>query len=197
MYDYRKMTPAERQEILRQRRERGFPLHAPPHFRGLAGEYLITAACYEHRHIFAAPDALSYLTNEVLSALIEAGLEYSAWVFLPNHYHVLLTAPDLAIVSETLRIVHSRIATAMNSQQGQRGRKVWYRYSDRLIRNEAHHWASFNYIHYNPVKHGYVKRSTEWPWISAHEYLEERSREWMAHVWKEYPVKDYGRGWDD
>ena len=66
---------------------------------------------------------------------------------------MLIWAPDLSIVSETPRIVHSRLATAMNVEHAQKGRKVWYRYSDRLIRNERHHWAFVNYIHYNPGKH--------------------------------------------
>jgi len=96
-----------------------------------------------------------------------------------------------------LRIVHSRVAAAMNFQQGQKGRKVWYRYSDRIIRNERHHWASVNYVHYNPVKHGYVKKATDWPWVSAHEYLEAHGREWLAQIWTAYPVKDYGKAWDD
>ena len=74
-------------DILRQRRERGLPLHAPPHFRDLAGEYLITAGCYEHRHIFDTLEALSYLTA-VLNAFHAAVLPCDAWVFLPNHYHV-------------------------------------------------------------------------------------------------------------
>src|SRR5688572_16591042 len=98
MYNFRRMTSAERREILRQRWARGLPLHAPPHFRDVAGEYLITAACYEHRHIFETPEALSYLINAVLNAFHEAGLLCSAWVFLPNHYHVLLSASDLSIV---------------------------------------------------------------------------------------------------
>ena len=50
MYDFRRMTLAERREILRQRWARDLPLHVTPHFRGVAGEYLITAACYEHQH---------------------------------------------------------------------------------------------------------------------------------------------------
>lgn len=197
MYRYRNMSPAEREAVLAERRARGFPLHAPPHFRGIVGEYLITAACYEHRRIFDTPDTLSYLTDEMLRALDGAGLEFSAWVFLPNHYHILLTAPDLRVVGEVLRIAHSRIATTMNYQQGQPGRKVWYRYSDRFIRSERHHWASFNYIHYNPVKHGYVSRITDWPWVSAHEYMSEQGREWMTRTWRAYPIKDYGKGWDD
>jgi REP-associated tyrosine transposase len=132
----------------------------------------------------------------VLNAFHEAGLLCRAWVFLPNHYHALLSASDLSIVSETLRIVHSRVAAAMNLEQGEKGRKVWYRYSDRRIRS-ARHWASVNYVHYNPVKHGYVKKATDWSWVSAYEYLEAHGCEWLAQTWTEYPVKDYGQGWDD
>ena len=134
------MTPAERGEILRQRWAR----LAPPRdseFPGVSGEYLITAACYEYRHIFDTPKALSYLTNEVLKALHAAGLSCSAWVFLPNHYHALLGASDVSAVSEMLRIVHSRLAAAMNFQQGQKGAASG-RYSNRLIRGDRHHWAS-------------------------------------------------------
>jgi putative transposase len=115
-----------------------------------------------------------------LNAFHAAGLPCDAWVFLPNHYHVLIWAPDLSIVSETLRIVHSRLAMATNVKHARKGRKVWYRYSDRLIRNERHHWASVNYIHYNPVKHRYVRKSTDWPWVSLHHYLEAQGRKWLA-----------------
>jgi putative transposase len=88
MYVYRKMTPEEQQRILRQRQEREFPLHAPPHFRGISGVYLITSACYEHRPIFETPDDLSWLADQVLDAFSTADLPYLAWVFLPNRYRV-------------------------------------------------------------------------------------------------------------
>lgn len=196
MYEYRKMSPEERQRVLEVRRVRGFPLHAPPHFRGVSGEYLITAACYEHRHIFEQPDDLSWLADEVLNALTAANLLHPAWAFLPNHYHILLETEDLSIVSETLRLLHSRVATAINGRHRQRGRRVWYRFSDRLIRSERHHWATVNYIHFNPVKHGYADRMGDWPWSSVHDYLETLGQDKVAHVWKAHPVGDYGKGWD-
>lgn len=196
MYEYREMSPEEREEILKTRQERGFPLHALPHFYGVAGEYLITATCYEHRHVFADPDDLSWLAEEVLNDLTVAGLPYSAWVFLSNHYHILLETEDLAIVSEVLRLLHSRIATKINGWQNKRGRKVWYRYHDRKIRSERHHMATINYLHYNPVKHGFVDRMRDWPWSSIHRYVEDKGDEWIARTWKEYPVGDYGKGWD-
>lgn len=196
MYDYRKMPPEVREQVLRERRERGFPLHAPPHFQGISGEYLITAACFEHRPIFTEPDELSWILDETLGRLAGADLPCYAWVFLPNHYHVLLQTEDLAIVSEVVRLLHSHTATKVNQRQGKKGRRVWYRFADRFIRSERHHWATVNYIHYNPVKHGYVDRMTAWPWSSIHRYVEERGREELLEAWREYPIGDYGRGWD-
>ena len=151
MYDYRKMTPEEKQNILQQRRDRGFPLHAPPHLRGISGTYLITSACYEHHPIFEIPDDLSWLADQILDAFSAAKLPHPAWVLLPNHYHILVETRDLSVVSEVLRLLHSRTATAINGRHRQRGRKVWYRFSDRLIRNERHYFATVNYIHHNPV----------------------------------------------
>lgn len=196
MYDFRKMSLEERQRVLQSRRERGFPLHAPPHLRGVKGEYLITAACFEHQHIFGDPDDLSWLADEVLSALTDAGLPHPAWTFLSNHYDVLLETEDLSVVSQILRVLHSRIATRINSRQHRRGRQVWYRFSDRLIRTERHHFATMNYIHFNAVKHGYVDDVKDWPWSSVHDYAESQGAEWLAHTGSTYPVGDYGKGWD-
>jgi len=48
---------------------------------------------------------------------------------------------------------------------------IWQRrfYEHRIrdhddLRNHA------NYIHYNPVKHGHVKKVTDWPWSTYHKY---------------------------
>ena len=47
-YEYRKLSPQEREEIVRYRNEKGYPLHAPPHPFCDAGAYLISAANFEH-----------------------------------------------------------------------------------------------------------------------------------------------------
>jgi putative transposase len=54
-----------------------------------------------------------------------------------------------------------------------------------------------NYIHHNPVKHGYAEKWEDWPFSSASGFLEEVGREQAVEFWKRYPVLDYGRGWDD
>jgi putative transposase len=196
MYDYRKTTPDERQQVLKERSARGFPLHSPPHFYGIGGYYLITAACYEHHPIFEHAEDLSYLADELLNALKTAAIQPQARVFLPNHYHFQAHVEDIGIISETLRLVPSRIATQINGRQHQGGRKVWYRFSDRLIHNERHCLATINYIHNNPVKHGYVDDANAWAWSSFHNYSETQGKHWLTQTWKEYPILDYGKGWD-
>jgi len=196
MYDYRKMTPQQQEEVLALRRRLGFPLHAPPHLRSVPGEYLISTACYGHRPIFRESEELSWLSQEVLDDLRAAEIPVYASVFLPNHYHLLAATRDLTIAGERLRKLHSRIAKDINRKQGQKGRRVWYRFSDRLIRSDAHHWATVNYIHFNPVKHGYTKEMESWAWSSAHVYRDEMRAERLDAIWKKYPIGDYGRGWD-
>ena len=96
--------------------------------------------------------------KEILDGFARDYLEYHAWVFLPNHYHIVLDVPDISVVSEAIRKAHSRTATKVNYIQEKKGRKVWYRFNDRLIRTERHYWATINYIHYNPIKHELVEK---------------------------------------
>ena len=77
------------------------------------------------------------------------------------------------------------------------GRKVWCRYSDRAVRSERHYYATLNYLRYNPVKHRVADSPYDWETSSVHWYREQNGREWLRDVWGTYPVRDYGKGWDD
>ena len=50
----------------------------------------------------------------------------------------------------------------LNRLDGQRGRQVWHNFWDTCILSETGYWTHFNYIHYNPVKHGYVPDPADW-----------------------------------
>lgn len=77
------------------------------------------------------------------------------------------------------------------------GRKVWYNYFDREMKSDRHYLASLNYVLNNAVHHGYAERWQDWPYSSADKYLEEIGRDEALRIWLEYPVLDYGKGWDD
>jgi len=125
------------------------------------------------------------------------GGEVSAWVVLPNHYHLLARVPSLRQFGLMSRKLHSKTAVQWNREDGIPGRQVWYRYTDRAIRGDGHYYAALNYIHGNPVKHAYVDRADEWACSSVHIYLETFGREYLRDLWRQYPPRDMGKGWDE
>ncbi len=197
-YAYRALTPEEREAVLLQRRERGHPLHAPPHPFRQAGYYLITAANFEHAPIMAAPARCTEFETHLMETMQGIQADVVGWVVLPNHYHVLVGVESLDWVSAALKGLHGTTSREWNVADGQTGqRRVWYKFTDRMIRDQAHYYRALNYIHYNPVKHGYLSDLYEWPWSSVHNYFETQGREWLRKMWKAYLPGDFGKGWDD
>lgn len=127
----------------------------------------------------------------------DLGAACSAWCILSNHYHVLVRIDAMKDFAQGLGQLHGRTSFTWNREDGARGRRVWHRCSDRVMRSEAHFWTTVNYIHNNPVKHGYVKKWQAWAFSSVHWYLATKGRDWMASLWREYPVLNYGAGWDE
>jgi len=196
-YKYRRMSAAEREAIVRRRRDQGWPLHAPPHPFRHAGTYILTAATFEHVPIMAGAARLTEVSGLLLRSLREIGTEVFAWVVLPNHYHVLAGVRALADVSAALGRLHGSTSRAWNLADGLTGRRVWYRFADRLIRNDAHFLRAITYIHGNAVKHGYTATPESWWWSSLHEYLVANRQEWLERIGARYPADGFGRGWDD
>ena len=160
MYDYRKMTPAQRREAVEYRRLRERPWHSPPHweFRGLL-QFMISSACYEHKQIIGVT---SERMTEYESALLDVCNRFAtnvyAWCVLPNHYHLLVQTDRLKELRAELGRLHGRTSFKWNGDDGLRGRQVWHNCRDSGIKSHRHFWAGVNYIHHNPVHHGYVEK---------------------------------------
>jgi putative transposase len=198
-YKYRKLSAKERDDVVKYRQEHGYPLHAPPHPFRDAGAYLISAANFEHRPILSSPERRTQFETRLLDSIKEIAEEIIGWVVLPNHYHVLLAVDSLDAVSETLKYLHGKTSREWNIEDNLTGkRRVWYKFADTFIRNSAHLHTTFNYIHYNPVKHGYVSDPFDWPWSSIHIYHEDNGPAWLQEQWNAHePPVDFGMGWDD
>lgn len=196
MYLYRKLDEQGREELVEHRRQCGFPLHQPPRQEALTGTYLITAANFEHQHLMSSPARRDEWQDKIIAcfaALEEAHL--LAWCVLPNHYH-LVAQVDLEEFSKRIHRSHNGTATQWNREDGTAGRKVWFRFCDRGIRSDRHLRVALNYVHFNAVKHGYVNDARLWPWSSLHQYLEEQGVATVRQAWKDYPLLDFGQGWD-
>jgi REP element-mobilizing transposase RayT len=79
-----------------------------------------------------------------------------AWCVLPNHYHAIIETSDILGVLNDLGRMHGRLSFCWNGKENTRGRQVWCGAAERYMRNDAHFWATLNYVHNNPVHHGYA-----------------------------------------
>lgn len=103
-----------------------------------------------------------------------------AIVVLPEHLHAIWTLPpDDTDYATRWRLIKTRFSrglpkterrTQSRIAKGERG--IWQRrYWEHEIRDAEDMQRHVDYIHYNPVKHGYVERPIEWPHSSFHRFL--------------------------
>ena len=105
-----------------------------------------------------------------------------AMVVLPDHLHCIWTLPETdanfpirwslikANFSRELPITSERLSES-RQKRGERG--VWQRrYWEHQIRDQLDYQNHVDYIHFNPVKHGYCTRVLDWPYSSFHNFVQ-------------------------
>jgi putative transposase len=199
MYYWRRLSDAQRKEVLRERIGRRLPWHRPPHFDYVGPTtFIISAACFEHKHIVGKTDQrMSEFERELLEACEERSCRIFAWCILTNHYHLLIRTEKIELLRRQIGKITGRTSRRWNLEDEIPGRKVWFNYFDRRMRSDRHYRASVNNIHNNPVHHGYVSMWQECPHSSVHRYLAELGRDEAMRIWREYSLLEYGKGWDD
>ena len=198
MYQWNKLSQKDRDHMIAIRKGRKHAWHAPPHWEYEGNiRFFITATCYKHQKIIGHSAArMSECETAVLDACAKLEAKVYSWCILPNHYHLLALTDRIDDLRSELGQFHGRSSYEWNGQDKARGRKVWYKALERPMRSERHFWATMNYIHNNPVKHGYVKCWQDWPYSSSREFIEKVGREEAERIWYEYPIRDYGKKWD-
>ena len=198
-YLWRKLTPTQRVDLLTWRKAHEHPWHSPKHHPNFGHlRFHVTAACFQHQHIIGhSPERMDAFSRDLLAVFAAHARQTFAWCVLPNHYHALVEAPDILGLLHELGQLHGRTSYTWNGEENARGRKVFFRAKERPMRSERHYWATLNYVHHNPVHHGYVERWPDWRWSSAAEYLAETDATEAKRIWREYPLDEYGKGWDE
>jgi len=198
MYKWRKLTKEQQTELLKIRAQLRRPLHYPPHFNS-DGEsrYHLAGSIYEHKPIIGAShNRMLEFSSLLVECFEENAVEIFAWCVLPNHWHALVQIDNLKLLTKQIGRLHGRISFKWNKEENLRGRQCWNGCSDRRIRSKAHFYATCNYIHNNPVKHGYAEKWTDWDFSSASSFIDEFGKAKCIEIWKKYPVLDMGDKWD-
>jgi putative transposase len=111
-----------------------------------------------------------------------------AIVVLPDHLHTVWTLPegDSNYATRWMQIKRKFSSglpanPVSPSKASKREKGIWQRrYWEHCIRDEKDWQNHMDYIHHNPVKHGYAKQVRDWPFSSFHRLVE---RGWYAEDW--------------
>jgi putative transposase len=107
-----------------------------------------------------------------------------AFVMLPDHIHCVWTLPDGdsdfsirwgLIKGYFTKRCNEKYKSSRNESRVKRSEQaVWQRrFWEHQIRDDDDFAKHVDYIHYNPVKHGYVNSPHEWEYSSFHRHVKE------------------------
>lgn len=157
------------------------------------GTYFFTVNLAERLENRLLVDRIGALRDAFRTTRREHPFRIDAIVVLPEHLHALWSLPeddaDYAMRWSLIKARFSRaIAVRENrsaSRVGKRERGIWQRrYYEHVIRGPEDLARHVDYIHWNPVKHGWVQRASDWPHSSFHRFVREGllSCDWAVQV---------------
>jgi putative transposase len=143
-------------------------------YRLAGGTYFFTLVTADRRQSLLTEhiDALRAAFREVRE---RHPFALEAVVVLPDHLHCVWSLPegddDFSMRWRQIKSAFSRrvgegeARSPSRLAKGERG--LWQRrFWEHAIRDETDYRRHVDYVHYNPVKHGHVKRVRDWPYSS-------------------------------
>jgi len=125
-----------------------------------------------------------------------------AMVIMPDHLHTIWTLPEhdadysarwKAIKSLFTRKIKKAGVDIPSNTRGEHA--LWQkRFWEHTIQNEQDMNTHIDYIHFNPVKHGYVNSVKEWPYSSFHRYVDKGMLEktWGGNQYEKESEGNFG-----
>jgi len=116
---------------------------------------------------------------------------YSA-VILPDHFHLIIKPENIDEYPKIIKLIKSYFSKNIDissikdyelstSRQSKKEKDIWQRrYWEHTIIDENDLYKHLDYIHYNPVKHGYIKNVKNWKYSSFHKFVK---KEFYSENW--------------
>jgi putative transposase len=143
------------------------------------GTLFFTVTLLEHRRKLLT-EHIDILREVFKSARQRRPFTIEGIVILPDHRHCIWTLPaGEADFSTRRHDIKARFAAQITNGERlstrrlkKKERGIWQRrFWEHVIRDERDYERHMDYIHYNPLKHGYVKRVMDWPHSSFQRYV--------------------------
>ena len=147
------------------------------------GMYFFTLATYNRLPIFSTPTARDLLRSAWMEVQTRHPFTMVAVCLLPDHLHCIWSLPEEDDnYSMRWKEIKRRFTSGYllkigpgeprsESRNKRKEAAIWQRrFWEHTIRDEIDLARHIEYIHNNPVKHGFVDDPANWPWSSYHQY---------------------------
>jgi putative transposase len=161
-------------------------------YRIPGGCYFFTVNLLE-RNSTLLIDHIDLLRESVRVGKRNKPFHIDAWVVLPEHMHCIWTLPegddDFSSRWKTIKTHFSKNLSKTERRsktrikRGERG--IWQRrFWEHAIRDDKDYKNHMDYVHFNPVKHGWVNHVTDWPYSSFHRYVDKNiyPADWSSYT---------------
>jgi len=154
--------------------------------------YFFTLVTAERQPLLTRPDHIQRLRTAFQREMHRHPFAIEAIVILPDHLHCLWRLPsgDADYSGRWSRIkryfstgFRDSAAAKTHSRLAKRELHIWQRrFWEHRIRDESDWRRHMDYIHFNPVKHGYCTSPWDWPHSSLRKC---EARGWYSRGWGE------------
>ena len=147
--------------------------------------YFFTLVAYDRRPIFCEKDFLKAFKESIKQVQQQYPFEIIAWVQLPDHLHCIWKMPlddtnysqcwsrIKRLTTQACPQYHLPIQKLKQSEIKRNEKGIWQRrFYEHQINSEEDFINHMDYIHYNPVKHGFATKAVDWQYSSFHRYIE-------------------------
>jgi putative transposase len=173
------------------RKKTKFGRHKPFHIYLDDKIYFVSASTLNKENFFDTNPKKEIIEKKFKKGEVKFKVKIYAWAILSNHYHLLFRFKEKQNLGEFIGFVNGGSSFKLNSSENKKGRQIWWNYWDSRIRNEEAFYKRFNYIHYNPVKHGYVKKCEDYEFSSYNHHLKKLGKEYMDSIFVQYPIINF------
>lgn len=155
-------------------------------FRVEGGIYFFTLVTYKRRPVFKTKIARNLFLTVWHDVKSRFPFETVAFCLLPDHLHCIWKLPEgddnYSVRWKEIKRLFSREymntfspSKELNVSRLKRGEApIWQRrFWEHTILDEYDLEEHLDYIHYNPIKHGYVTRAADWKWSTFQRYVNE------------------------
>ncbi|MCK4792878.1 MAG: transposase, partial [Desulfobacteraceae bacterium] len=142
--------------------------------------YHVTSRGNERRKIYYAKSDYEKFKNYLRDAQDKFGFFLHPYVFMTNHYHLLIETPE-GNLNKLMHYINGSYTNYLNRRRKRSGHLFQGRYKAILIERDSYLLELSRYIHLNPVRAGIVEKPEAYEYSSYKSFISKKKEEIVHH----------------